>query len=319
MGETAMRRLNVLALGIMLATGMLASCSRKDKAPERPAEVAAPADAAGMMGLVPEDPGVAGWARRGEVRFFGEDDLFELINGAAESYFVYGFRQVAAAEYGSPAQSSPILLELYRLADARNAFGIYRSELQSDADFRPIGAEGYIGETGLNFWAGPYYAKLAVYEESEELRREMEKFALRLAERIGAPGGLPPEVALFPEKDLVPHSIRFLPADVLGQTYLREAFEARYRSGGGETRVVVLSPGGEAAAREAMDKYRIFTAGGGEVLREVSSPGDGGFVGNDAYYGPMAALRSGGRIAIALGGPSADAALGQAAACLRAQ
>ena len=193
-----MRRLNVLALGIMLATGMLASCSRKDKAPEKGAEVAAPADAAGMMDLVPADPGVAGWGREGEVRFFGEEDLFELINGAAESYFVYGFRQVAAAEYRNPAQSSPILLELYRMEDARNAFGIYRSELQSDADFRPIGAEGYIGETGLNFWTGPYYAKIVVYEESEELRREMEKFALRLAERIGAPGGLPPEVALFP-------------------------------------------------------------------------------------------------------------------------
>lgn len=311
-----MRRLNILALGIMLAIGMLASCSRKDKTPEKPVESSAPADAAGMLDLVPEDPGVAGWARQGEVRFFDEDGLFELINGAAESYFVYGFRQVAAVEYGNPAHSSPILLELYRMEDTRNAFGIYRSELQPDADFRSIGAEGYIGETGLNFWAGPYYAKLVVYEDSEELRREMEKFALRLAERIGVPGDLPPEVALFPEKDLVPHSIRFLPADVLGQTYLREAFEARYRSGGGETRVVVLSPGGEAAAREALDKYRIFTATGGEVIREVSSPGDGGFVGKDAYYGPMAALQSGGRVAIALGGTSADAALRQAAACL---
>lgn len=311
-----MRRWNVLGLGMMLAVGLSASCSRKEKAPEKPAESSAPAAASGMPALLPADPAVAGWALEGTVRYFTEEDLFELINGAAESYFVYGFRAVAAAEYRNPAHSSPIVLELYRMKDARNAFGIYRSELYPDADFRPIGVEGYVGETGLNFWAGPYYAKLAVHEESDALEREMEQFARRLAERIGDPGGLPPEVALFPARDLVPYSERYLPTDVLGQNYLVEAFEAKYRSGGGEGRVVLLAPGDEAAAREAMEKYRRFTAAGGEVLRELSSPGNGGFVGRDAYYGPMAALRSGGRIAIALGGPSTEYALGQAAACL---
>ncbi len=305
---------STLWISLMLSVALGASCSREDPGGWTGS---VPESSRDLQALLPEDNAVPGWAQSREARSFDPDSLFELINGAAESYFVYGFMEAVAAEYANPQQPSPMVLELYRMKDARNAFGIYRSELNPDADFLQVGAEGYLAETALNFWAGPYYAKIVVYEDDAALRREMTQFALRLAEQIGEPGSLPPEVALLPAENQVPYSARYLPMDVLGQTYLSDAFEAKYRSGESESRLVLLSLGDRAAAGEALARYREFIAGSGEVYRDLESPGDGGFAGKDGYYGPMAALRSGDRIAIALGGPSTDFALSQAAACLQ--
>lgn len=62
-------------------------------------------------------------------------------------------------------------------------------------------------------------------------------------------------------------------------------------------------------AKEALAKYRQFIVSSGKVQQDLSSPADGGFTGKDNFYGNMAAVRSGSRIVIALGGPSADFAL----------
>jgi hypothetical protein len=113
------------------------------------------------------------------------------------------------------------------------------------------------------------------------------------------------------------HSIRYIPKDVLGQAYLKEGFEARYRQGSSETKLVIASSVDNDAAKEALAGYRQFMMENGKVLRDLASPGDGGFVGEDSYYGNMAAIVSGDRIIIALGGPSADFAISQITACLR--
>jgi len=307
---------------VLLSLGLFVSCSKREDTSQKGTlsqekKPALPVSSQKLLALLPEDNSVPGWTRAGDVKIFTPDNLFEYIDGAAESYFVYGFEEVAAAEYHNPKQKSSIVLDLYRMKDARNAFGIYRSELYPDADFKQIGVEGYLGETALNFWAGSYYVKVTVFEEGDAIRQEMMKLAGRLVKKIGEPGVLPPEAAGFPTKDQVLYSVRYLPKDVLGQTYLKEGFEAKYRKGDVESRLVMLITGDESAAKEVLAKYRTFTVSGGKVFRDVSSPGDGGFVGKDGYYGNMAAIRSGNKIVIALGGPSTDYAVSQAAACVQ--
>jgi hypothetical protein len=140
-----------------------------------------------LLALLPDDSSVPGWTRGAEVRFFGPNNLFEYIDGAADGYLNYGFQEVVTAEYGNPQKSFQAVMDIYRMKDARNAFGIYTSELNPKSEFRRIGVEGYIGGTALNFWSGPYYVKLTVFQESEDLKQEMVKLAERCSQRLGDP------------------------------------------------------------------------------------------------------------------------------------
>ncbi len=310
-----------IRLAFIFVLASFISCSSKEeksvKTDLQKTQAALNPDDRKMLALLPEDNAVPGWVRGSEVRFFNPDDLFEYINGAAENYLIYGFEEVVTTEYKHPQKPSEAVVEVYRMKDPRNAFGIYASELNPDSEFLKVGSEGYVGGTALHFWSGPYYSKITVFQESEDLKQEMKSFAQRLSEKIGEPGKSLPEIDALPAKDRIPHSVRYLPKDILGQTYLTQGFEARYRKGGDEFKIIVASPGDSEAAKEAMARYRQFTSTSGSVLRDLTAPADGGFLGKDNYYGNMAALRSGNRIVIALGGSSAEFALSQASACLK--
>jgi len=296
----------------MLSLVFCAACGGGGSGPQLASEDAR------LFALLPESNEVAGWTRSDEVRFFDEDNLWDLINGAMENFLIYGFEKVVTADYDNAAYPSPIVVEIYQMADPRNTFGVYASERNPDSTFKQIGAEGYIGGTALNFWSGNYYIKMVVFQESEELQRAMESLAGAISRKIGATGANAlPELALFPKENQVPNSTRYLAQDILGQTYFGYGFSALYRDGNRESQIVIALPGDEAAAREAMDRYKAFIAEFGKVERDVTEPGDGGFVGTDSFYGNMAAIRSGNRIFISLGEASADRALAQAAAGIR--
>jgi len=297
------------------------ACGKKEDQSQKAAtpnaqKAALSSEAQKLAALLPDDNAAAGWTRGLEVRSFGPDNLYEFIDGAADNFLIYGFQQVITAEYNNP-QKAQAVLEIYQMQDPRNAFGVYTSERNPASEFQKIGAEGYVGGTALNFWSGPYYVKITVFQESPELKQAMITLAEGVAKKIGSTGAVPPEIDSFPSADQVPHSVRFLAKDVLGQSYLKEGFEAKYKRGDKESKIVIAIPGDETATKEALDKYKQYTATSGKVAREFTTPGDGGFVGKDSYYGNMAAVRSGSRIIIALGSASTDSALTQVTAFLK--
>lgn len=300
--------LSLLALSVSCSTG--GDPSREARETETKKAQLSAGERALLM-LLPENGAVPGWSRSGEARFFDPANLWEYIDGAAEGYLTYGFENVVTQEYADPSRASQAVVDIYRMKDARNAFGIYASELNPESEFLRIGVEGYLGGTTLNFWSGPYYVKITVFQENEELKQGMRRIAENVSAKLGEPGSEPAEVGYFPTADRIPHSVRYLPKDVLGQSYLTEGFEARYRRGTVESKLVIVSAPDEERAKDALARYRQFIAAEGGVQRELGAPGDGGFAGKDSYYGAMAAVRSGTRIVIALGGPSGEAALGQ--------
>jgi hypothetical protein len=309
--------ITMLSLILCMACGNKKEDSSQKAATQKTQAPVLSPEAQKLMALLPDNNAVPGWTRGAEVRGFGPDTLYEFIDGAADNFLIYGFEQVVTAEYNNAQKPSQAVMEIYQMKDPRNAFGIYASERNPDSEFKTIGAEGYVGGTALNFWSGPYYVKITVFQESADLKQEMAKLADCVSKKIGSAGVVLSEIHSFPSADQVPHSVRFLAKDVLGQTFFKEGFEAKYKRSGNESKIVIAIPGDAAAAKDAIDKYKQFIATGGKVTREISAPGDGGFVGKDSYYGNMAAVRSGDRIYIALGGSSADAALSQATACLK--
>jgi hypothetical protein len=248
---------------------------------------------------------VAGWSQAKAPQVFRTDNLWEFIDGAAETYLAYGFQEIATAAYAH-AGGIEANVDLYRMADPLNAFGIYAQEADPDAEFLPIGAEGYLGSNVLNFWRGPYYVKITALGTSGSIGPALRALATHIAGRLPAGGAPPALIDRFASGTLVPHSVKYVPKDLLGQSYLANGFEAQYRDGKTTSKLAVVPFDGPDAATGALGRYKAFIAGGGKVRTAVAGPGDGGFAGDDAYYGRVIAVRAGAMMIVALG-VSADA------------
>lgn len=239
----------------------------------------------------------AGWTRARELQLFSPADLWEFIDGAAEQYLAYGFQDLATSKY-TDSTGVVVSADIYRMADAVHAFGIYRQELNPKARPEPVGVEGRSGSNSLKFWSGSFYVKLTAAGGGR--RPDLLPLAAAIAKGLGAPGGLPAEVRWFPPVGQVPDSVRFLPADVLGQASFANAFEAKYENPGEPSAALVVPFDTEALAAAALAKYESFLARAKNKAK-IASPGDGGFSATDSFQGYILAVRAASRLVISVG------------------
>ncbi len=69
-------------------------------------------------------PGVPGWTISQAVETYDHDHLFNLVDGQADLFFVYGFEQVAVQRYQNDAGLN-LNVEIWRLATPADAFGLF--------------------------------------------------------------------------------------------------------------------------------------------------------------------------------------------------
>ncbi|MFC1555239.1 DUF6599 family protein [candidate division KSB1 bacterium] len=257
-----------------------------------------------LADLLPKTGAVSGWELTENPRFFFPGNLWEYINGGAESYIDYSFQEVITGDFFQESTGQAIVIDIYQMADALNAFGIYAQERNPDNHFSKIGVEGYATESSVNFWAGPFYVKITAFEKNEALQKELLKFANAIAGGVTDPGSEPVYTGVFPKKDQINNSVKYIPKDVLGQSYFENGFESRYTSGGNEFKILILESENAEAAQSKLEKYKNFISTQGKVSKDITSPGDGGFLGEDSFYGRMIALKSGNLIICMLGIPS---------------
>jgi hypothetical protein len=120
---------------------------------------------------------------------FNADNLYEKIDGRAESFIQYGVKGMAYAFYhptGDP--SNELQLYIFEMADALKALGKYGSEKPDEFKAVPIGNEGYTTAGSTLFYSGRYYTQIVSTQDDPKFGA----FALELAKRVAAsqaPGG----------------------------------------------------------------------------------------------------------------------------------
>ena len=158
-----------------------------------------------------------------QVRSYTPDNLYEYIDGAADNYLSYEFRQVVTTDYGK-GDKSQVVTDIYRMESPEYAFGIYSSERPPKPDKINIGVEGYQGQGVLNFCKGEYYVKIMGFELGEVPDVKMRKIADVIAEKIQGTAELPPLFKLFPQANRVKGSERFVAKNVMGQEFLSKGY-----------------------------------------------------------------------------------------------
>lgn len=102
---------------------------------------------------------LAGWRLDGKPQYAVGDDLFTLINGGAEIYHEYGFKQAVIARY-TDGKGRSFNLELYEMADDDAAFGVYTFKIGNNGKQFKLGCENQLEDYYLNLRKGRYVLTL---------------------------------------------------------------------------------------------------------------------------------------------------------------
>jgi uncharacterized protein DUF6599 len=194
------------------------------------------------------DPLPAGAVAKQSAVFYGPDNLYEYMDGAADIFVLYGVHQLLHADLR--ANSADISVDVFDMGSADSAFGMYAAERSPDSRFIAIGAEGYQYEGMLNFLQDRYYVKLLGFGDGADA--VLDTFARALSARIGTNPALPALLSKLPKDNRKPHSEQYMPADPLGHAFLGPAYMVAYTSGDQESKLFVTVARDEADAQQRL-------------------------------------------------------------------
>ncbi len=139
---------------------------------------------AAMVPLADLPPGwTAGKSGDRYIETFNADNLYEKIDGRAESFLQYGVKGMAYTFYHPAGDASnEIQLYIFEMADPLKALGKYGSEKPDEAKPIAVGTEGYTTAGSTLFYAGKYYTQIVSTQDDPKFAA----FALDLARRVAA-------------------------------------------------------------------------------------------------------------------------------------
>ena len=205
-----------------------------------------------LQSLLPQIPG---WTLSEKPQTFLPGTLFEYIDGAAEAYLGYDFKELVVAQYKEDKSKAALTLEIYDLGSDKNAFGIYSAERYPESRFVSVGNEGYVEEGTLNFIAAGNYVKLLCYDCQGKAGEVLIQFARDVAQRMGTQGSLPPLLGLFPKEGLVAHSEKFILHNFMGYSFLHDGYLAGYKEKDLEFELFIIEGKSEADAVDMLKQY----------------------------------------------------------------
>ena len=238
-------------------------------------------------------PDLKGFKKTTNYPVYLPENLWDFINGAADTYLAYGFVDLHVAEYKK--RKDVIKLEIYRHSDNTMAFGIYSSERSSSFKFTNIGSQGYITAGAINFFKGNYYVKIRTYSKNEKTLQSAQSLASIIANLIPGETVMPPALSLFPAEGKKLNEETYINESVLGHKFLNNAFKANYEDGNDIFSIFILDKSSPAETMKSVQAYLEYT--GSEALDSDT----GRYALKDGYNGNVFLAWKGNRIVIISG------------------
>jgi len=159
---------------------------------------------------LPAGNAVAGWAPSDQAQAYTHDNLYNLVDGQADSFFAYNFQQVVVRRYQNAA-GAQINIEIWQLDSPADAFGLYTAGRTG----QPVnlGNEGSAdaGQRVL-FWQDRHYVAVGSVRKASDA--DLYAFAQAVADALPKGGTRPAVVALLPPSGLVAQSYIFFRQEI---------------------------------------------------------------------------------------------------------
>ena len=233
-------------------------------------------------------PEIKGWKLIPNERVYIPSNLWDLINGAADSYLSYDFIDLHLADYKNNAGIN-VRVELYRHSSFDNAFGIYTTERSPDYHFIDIGSQGYLEEGALNFLCGYYYIKVTTSSQGDNAQKSLIRIAENIQQHLAQDFNWPAIFQIFPS-GMIQYSEHYIAENFLGFEFLHSAFTVDYNQDGEDFQVFIIKTNNPEEVQEMLRRYLKFTKQDIEVK-------DGSFLIKDPYNGDINAILKGNTLA----------------------
>jgi len=223
-------------------------------------------------------PDVVTWKIPEAPQDYFPEILFEYINGAAEIYLSYDFKELTVGQYEKGDSNASLIIEIYDMGTEINSFGIYSAERFPDSQFISLGSQGYLEEETLNFIVGKYYVKLLCFDSGEDSADFLKLFSQEVVKRVKDKGTLPPALAFFPKQGLIRNSEKFILRNFMGYSFLHSGYLANYKLEDLEFDCFLMDGENTDDAQSMLKKY--LEKKGKQSVEEISA----GFRIKDRYY-----------------------------------
>jgi hypothetical protein len=193
----------LLNLKFLLLLLLLAGCSSQ---------------AATLADLLPKAGAVSTWTLAEEARVYNHDNLYDMVDGQADAFFVYGFEQVATQRYQN-ADEAILEVALWQLATPVDAYGLFTSGRAGEpVMICPVGTSEGCREGDsdpgrrLAFWQDHYYVQ--VYGRQSLPDADLHAFAQAVSAALPAGGDPPALVNRLPQDHRVERSFIFFHEEI---------------------------------------------------------------------------------------------------------
>jgi uncharacterized protein (DUF1330 family) len=225
-------------------------------------------------------PDLKGYKKTSEYPVYLRDNLWDYIDGAADTYLAYGFVDLHVAEYKKG--KNVIKLEIYKQSDHTMAFGIYSTERSSSFHFRQLGSQGYMTSDGaINFFKANYYVKIRTYSKDENTLKSAESLASSVSDLLTGSAEMPSALSLFPQTGKKTNEEIYINESVLGHKFLNKAFKASYEVGNDIFSIFIMENITSLETRQSVNDYLAAT--GTETVESET----GRYMLKDGYNGTI--------------------------------
>ncbi len=147
------------------------------------------------------------WFAQTDDRIFDEKTIFSYIDGAAEVYKAYNFRQCLSRQYaisGGPA----IILDIFEMGSSEDAYGVFTHDI--DGATVDIGQDGRYRPGWLSFWKSRFFVSIYMEEETTAAEQAVKELGQQVADKIAGHGPKPEILSQLPPAGLLKDRIRYL-------------------------------------------------------------------------------------------------------------
>jgi hypothetical protein len=204
---------------------------------------------------------VLDWKVSGQDAVYDRKTLYDYMDGGAEVYLAFDFREVFVRKYAD-ALENEVNLDIYDMGSPAEAFGMFSCDRQDPE--AGIGQGSEYGPGLLRFWRGRYFVSITVSGNEEKAEMAVLMMGKAVAPLLGPDGALPDMIKLLPSAGLqaertayfhnhVHLSNRYFVAseNILNLDERTECLFAEYRSESGESALLLVVRYPDAAITRA--------------------------------------------------------------------
>jgi hypothetical protein len=155
---------------------------------------------------------IRGWQAAAADDIYTRQTIYKYLDGGAELYLAYAFKEVFARKYSAPGDNE-LTLDVYDMGSAADAFGVFTSEREEDeAD---IGQDSEYGDGLLRFWKDRYFVSILAAGDDPAIETIVKEIGRLTAAAITSNGTIPDQIDCLPVQGLDKKRIRFFHTDLL--------------------------------------------------------------------------------------------------------